>query len=72
VDPAEDFVRSSAMHPGAPNFPHDKMTTSLWILYNLERNTHFHRPYQYGLYKGYISFTPEEIVAGRSERREGL
>jgi hypothetical protein len=72
VNPAEGFVGGGVFDPRRPVFPQDNMTTSLWILYNLERNAHFHRPYQYGLFKRHIIFTPEIVFGRWSGQREEL
>jgi hypothetical protein len=40
------------------------MTRRHRILYNLERNSHFHRPYYYGSEKAVIKYNPRRLTDG--------
>ena len=56
-------------HP-APLFQHPSMTTSIRILYNLERKSHFHRPYYYGSNEVLVSYNPRGFAKGDRTLRE--
>jgi len=41
--------RTGFLHSSERENPPADVAESFWILYNLERNQHFHSPYGYGL-----------------------
>jgi hypothetical protein len=44
----DDAAQGHFFLPRQPQNPHVSVAGSFWILYNLERNQHFNRPYEYG------------------------